>query len=505
MDFKSVAMKQAAQFMAEHRYHDAEEIYEQFIDEQDSKMGLATILFESGKYTEAKSLLDGINTAESNLALATIAKNEDDVLAEEFHIREAYSMSNGDLWKPLVDFLVSKERWNECVPVLSKVNTELSGIMLADVYVHLSELGLARNLLKAIIKENKNNIGAHLELCNIAHNKDDFLPNTDTELKRLLNMRATLKANESSIWNSIGKFMEKHERYDEAGTAYDNFLNLEKAKINPKVFDSRLSIDKVAEKYTKELIESIPKPKNECPLIFVLGMPRSGTTLIESTLIGHPEISTYGETVGISMMIDDLVSGKISPANPDEALQYYLQGKKKFEGKFVIDKMPGNFHYIGAIYQMFPDAKFIYSKRDSFDNSVACMVTQFKQGHPYSYDALEMAIEYKSHEKFIELWKNILPEGTILEVEYENMVNNHQNETEKMLEFIGVDFDDKCLEFYKQKRDVKTASLAQVVNPIYDSSIGRGAKLLSSEEFKKLRELLKLDYNELLNIKERNR
>ena len=498
-DIKTNQLKIAKKLMETNEFLDAEEIFRQFPDEIESKMGLSLICFNAGKYDKSLEYLEGLDNLESWVARATLFKEDNDEKLEEC-LWKIYEKSEGEMWKLIADFLKDKERWAEMIPILSKNKTEVAAMMLADVYVHQSELSMARNLLRKILQENKNNFVALMELCSIAHKKEDFPENTESEIYRFLEMDAIPKQAEATLRNALGKFFEKNSKMELATSEYLKFMELELQNINPDVFENRLTVKDVAKKYNKELIQNVPSSSADCPLVFVLGMPRSGTTLIESTLIAHSEVDTYGETVGISMMIDDLVKGKCKPANPDEALEYYMDGKPEKQSKLIIDKMPGNFHYIGAIYQMFPKAKFIYSKRDALDNSVGCLTTQFKQGHPYSYDIKQMALEYQNHLNFMELWEEILPEGTILTVNYEDMVEDHEGQTQRILEYLGLEFEESCLRFHEIKRDVKTASLAQVVNPIYRTSLSRGEKFIINSEFAKLKDYLTMEYSELEKV-----
>jgi len=466
----------------EGNFHDAEEIFEQYQDDDNARIGMSMVLFNAGKPDEALAVIDGIDSLDAWGARCTLYKALNNADKEIEALAKYHDLSEGQNWKVYAEVLLERKRYADAEPILLKAKTEYSHVLLADCYIHAGELDKARTLLKAVLSANKNSVAALLELCGIATDKSELTNNVTPELHRIMIANATHVDTKAALLNALAKAYELHGDMSAACVEYTKFFAVEYAKINPKVFESRLPVEKIAETYTPEFIGRVPKAKDRCPLIFIMGMPRSGTTLIEQTLVAHSQIDSLGETTGISEVIDDIQRKDVELNSPDEALAYY---KKKFDLKdtdgYIIDKMPGNFHFIGMIYQLFPDAKFIYSHRNPLDNCVGCMTTHFNQGHPYSKSPEQMALEYANHVKVIDFWKALLPEGSILDLSYEDNVDDHAKQTSRLMAFLGIDNEPACEKFYELKRDVRTASLAQVAKPIYTTSMGRGQRLVDAD------------------------
>ena len=141
----------------------------------------------------------------------------------------------------------------------------------------------------------------------------------------------------------------------------------------------------------------------------------------------------------------------------------------------VVDKMPGNFNYLGFIAHLFPAVKIIDCRRDPIDNCLSCFMQNFSRRHEYSNDLGHLAIAYKEYERLMDYWNEHLP-IPIYRLQYEDMVENHEESVRKLLEFCELEWDDSVLEYYKTKRNVQTASVVQVRQPLYTSAINRWKK-----------------------------
>ncbi len=216
--------------------------------------------------------------------------------------------------------------------------------------------------------------------------------------------------------------------------------------------------------------------------IFVFGMPRSGTTLIEQILASHPLVRGLGETnhlpniVSAPGFLDGLSS--LKPEHFHQVGGHYLDLASANVPPTVrfVDKMPSNFHHAGLIALSMPGAKMIHSRRDPLDTCLSCYTTLFAKGHQYTYNLEELGQYYRQYLSLMEHWRQALPEGVLLEVDYESLVANPEPEVRRVLDFCHLPWDDACLRFYETRRRVTTASLAQVRQPIYLSSVGRAKK-----------------------------
>ena len=138
--------------------------------------------------------------------------------------------------------------------------------------------------------------------------------------------------------------------------------------------------------------------------------------------------------------------------------------------------MPANFNYVGLIHLILPKAKIIHVQRHPLDTCLSCYTRQFAVGQSFSYDLEELGKYYGSYLDIMEHWNNVLPSGSIYNIQYENLVDNTEKEARALLEFCNLDWSDQCLEFYKNKRNIRTASVTQVRQPIYKSSKQRWKK-----------------------------
>ena len=287
------------------------------------------------------------------------------------------------------------------------------------------------------------------------------------------------KANEDLKDNSLAfdyylkanKLMKKYRQYD-----------LEKEK---NYFKDLKSL------FTKENSElEINKEKNSFKLIFILGMPRSGTSLIEQIISNHKLVYGAGELSDLSQIITPNVFDKkhklIEFKNLNKLKSFceflrneYFNKLQRFDTskkKIITDKAPKNFRWIGFIKLAFPDAKIIHCVRNPKDICLSIYKNYFvDRSMNYSYDLKEIGKYYNIYEDLLEHYRNIFP-NFIYNISYEKLIENKEEEIKKMLSFCGLEWDKNCLEHYKNKRGITTASVSQARSPIYKSSINTWKK-----------------------------
>ncbi len=217
--------------------------------------------------------------------------------------------------------------------------------------------------------------------------------------------------------------------------------------------------------------------------VFVMGMPRSGTTLVEQILASHPDVFGAGELQDFSRAVHgeglDTVlpagAGKLTGDDLRRLGERYLAQilLKSPETKRIVDKMPGNFCCVGLIHLALPKARIIHVQRDPLATCFSCYATLFTSNVNYTYDLGELGRYYKAYEALMAHWRAVLPEGAMLEVQYETLVENFETEVRRIIDYCGLDWDERCLAFYEAQRPVQTASAVQVRQPLYRSSIGR--------------------------------
>ncbi len=200
--------------------------------------------------------------------------------------------------------------------------------------------------------------------------------------------------------------------------------------------------------------------------IFVLGMPRSGSTLIEQILASHPQIQGAGERPAVW-----------DTGAPHDARTYLAGLPALGKGKVrIVDKLPENFLRIGLIRAILPNARIIHTMRDPIDTCVSCYSKLFTSGQHFSYDLGELGRYYRRYRDLMTHWRSVVPPGVMLDVAYEDLVDDLEGQARRMIDYCGLPWDDRCLSFHRTIRPVKTASAVQVRQPLFRSSLQRWRK-----------------------------
>lgn len=219
--------------------------------------------------------------------------------------------------------------------------------------------------------------------------------------------------------------------------------------------------------------------------VFVVGMPRSGTTLVEQIISAHPQAHGAGEIGVLPALVARTrnAQGAGFPAwtstlvgeDLQRLAQAYLGVLERLgPGKTrMTDKTVGNFELIGLVHLCFPGAAIIHCRRDPRDVCVSCFSTRFSDGHPYAYDLRELGRYWRRYDGLMAHWRAVLPPGRMLEVDYEALVADPEGWARRLTQHIGLPWNEACLRFYESSREVWTASSAQVRRPIYQGSVGR--------------------------------
>lgn len=216
--------------------------------------------------------------------------------------------------------------------------------------------------------------------------------------------------------------------------------------------------------------------------VFIIGMPRSGTSLSEHILAGHPDVYGAGET---TLFRQTLRAGHFDTLGlkPPATEAYHAIGRQYVAAlaarapgtKHVIDKMPGNFLYAGLIHRALPRAKLIHIQRTPLDCCFSCYATLFTTGHHYAYALEELGDYYRAYQRLMDHWQQVLPEETLLTIRYEDLVTDLPGTLRRILAFCNLEWDSRCLDFTHTERVVLTASAAQVRRPLFTRGIGRAS------------------------------
>ena len=278
--------------------------------------------------------------------------------------------------------------------------------------------------------------------------------------------------------------------YAEVGRADDAFAHWESGNREKRstytydVADSTQFHQRIADQFPPEPFNTrAGQGHDDDAPIFVVGMPRSGTTLVEQILASHPRVSGVGELTILRDIIrgigNNLDAGDypefIRTLDPDHlrlAAQEYLQELRARapSAPRVVDKMPGNFLYVGMIKLMLPNARVIHCVRNAAATCFSCYAQLFNSPQRFTYDLTELGTYYASYRRLMAHWHQVLP-GRIFDLHYEDLVADQETLTRRLLEFCGLDWDESCLAFHETQRSVRTASATQVRQPIYKSAL----------------------------------
>jgi tetratricopeptide (TPR) repeat protein len=283
---------------------------------------------------------------------------------------------------------------------------------------------------------------------------------------------------------SLGKVYEDLGRYETAMELFIAATRLKRASFDYSITEAEDLFRDIKEKFSLKFFSvPITVGNSDQTPIFILGMPRSGTSLVEQILASHPNVVGAGELSVLLDLIKKLCATDSSKGSPtfisdldselfkDLGKEYIARIRNHSKSaKYITDKMPHNFLRIGFIKTILPNAKIIHLTRDPMDNCLSIFKNDFSSGHAYSYDMTELGQYYHLYLDLMKYWRNNLPDF-IYDLNYEELVDDQEGQVRKLLEYCNLPWDDACLEFHKTRRKVKTASNAQVRQPIYKDSV----------------------------------
>jgi len=354
---------------------------------------------------------------------------------------------------------------------------------LGQIYMWLGELDKAE---ECFVEASKLNPVAITSLVDIKK-----MPEDDDSIELMKKMAENVflpKELRANFYFGLSRIYDKKGEYDKAFQYLDNANKLIKKTLNynPENFSKR--IDAIIRVFNKDFFEKLPPIRRAVRTpVFVVGMPRSGTTLTEQILASHSKVFGAGELPYIPKLIaliPRVLKAKrpfpwcvvrLTPHLREEAARFYLHQLDLLDPDnhpFVVDKLPHNFVNLGLIAMIFPGAKIIHVNRDPRDVAVSNYQQNFKAKHGgmgFAFDLEWIAKQINDYLRIMEHWRKVLP-LPIYELQYEELVENPEKVIKEVLDFLGLEWEDSVLDFYKAKRAVKTASVTQVRNPIYKSS-----------------------------------
>ncbi|MGY4308625.1 tetratricopeptide (TPR) repeat protein [Bradyrhizobium sp. USDA 4369] len=464
----------------------------------DAHFALGNLLYTAGKDIEAakcylKVLEFSPEHAEThnNIANVLLRQGHRERAIEHYKRAIASRPDYGDAYGNLGNAYLELNRLEEAIEqnlVALKLKPERFGSYnnLGVAYQALGRFEEATAAFEKALELAPDDAPIHLNLANMAKFKPD-----DRRLPglRALVERADQLDQEKQIAAhfALGKALSDLKDYD---TAFAHLRQANTLKRQSFDYDSeqRLAMMKnVASRFTPEFFRSVAGHGDESwAPIFIVGMPRSGTTLMEQVLSSHSKVFGAGELETFKELVGECANRqKVPPAFPDliallppeemTALGREYTARVRVlapEAERIVDKMPLNFLFVGLIHAAFPRARIINTRRDPLDNCVSCYSLLFTGAQPFAYDLTELGHYYRGYERVMEHWHAVLPPGVLMDVQYEDLVDDLEGVSRRVLAHCDLDWEEACLDFHRTERMVRTASLMQVREPLYRRSIG---------------------------------
>lgn len=364
---------------------------------------------------------------------------------------------------------------------LAPDNTEAE-LGLAETLVEIGELPLAEKHFRAFLAREPGHARALMGYA-VAH-KFTAADAEIAAIEKLLARPADIpQASLGTLHHAAGKMFHDLKRHDEAFAEFKASKQTPKADYDIKAYGA--FVDRMIATFDRGFFAArMGFGDNTERPVFVVGMPRSGTTLTEQILASHPLIHGAGERTDFDdtlkeLQFDPLRSPNFPksirdvPAGPIGALgsRYMASiGRGARDARRVINKLPHNFEYLGLIALGLPKARIVHCTRNAMDNCLSCFMQSFNMSHSYNRDLETLGLYYREYHRLMQHWRTVLP-NRIIELPYEDMVAAQEATSRKLIAFMGLEWDDACLAFHATDRTVSTPSRWQVRQPIYRSSV----------------------------------
>ena len=478
------------------RFRKAESAFKKILVEDENNIDalrfMGILAFKSGNHDIAEAMFTRALQVDptytlvwANLAQVFSVTGQLDKAKKSFKNILNMEPKNGLIWAEYGTVLTKLARYSDGKDAYLKAlkfkpNSPRVYLSLGHVYKTMGEIDNSINSYKSTIKQNNLSGEAYWSLANLK-----TYSFTNDEIK---NMEATLDTEISDIERcqmhfALGKAYEVKKDYNNSFINYSKGNRVKKGLIKYSSRETSEKTKKVLNFFNEENISSLSNSSTlDRDPIFVLGMPRSGSTLIDQIISSHSMVDGTQELPNIIKIaaelnsdsddnypevLKDLKSNELSALGLD-----YIRETKwaRESAPFFIDKMPNNFIHIGLIKTILPNAKIIDTRRDAMDTCFSCFKQFFARGQLFTYSLEDLGNYYVDYIKAMNHWHKVYGED-IYTVHYDNVINNTESTIRELIEYCELPFEDNCLEFYKSSRPVKTPSAEQVRQPIYKSGL----------------------------------
>lgn len=345
----------------------------------------------------------------------------------------------------------------------------------ADCYERLNDLNKALEILEGLDDDDRvmpKAVVAYTKICR----KFDRCDHALELVRQSIDTPSTDTVRKQAVMYAAGSLLDKLGRYDEA---FDYYRMANESIEYREKADFRKYYDDLIACFDEQSMRQLPRARtgNNRP-VFIVGMPRSGTTLTEQIISSHPDVFGAGELGDIQQLsVEFSEFNGVNEAKLTGLARKYLSSLERRDSKsrFVTDKMPGNFQNVGLISLLFPEARIIHCRRNPLDNCLSVYFQNFIWTHDYATDLAAIGAFYNQYDRLMAHWASLV-DIPILTVHYEDLVADQENMTRALLEFCDLEWNESVMKFYESGRAVATASYDEVRRPIYDTSRYRWRK-----------------------------
>lgn len=462
---------------------------------------LALTLLDVDKYDEAALLFEKVlqfkpDHVEAFYGIAKLHLHKHNFIEAENYIRKALNANPQQVEYHQLLSEIYLEQGNNSAALMQldhvlSIDPAHANSYLAkgNILMEMGEIARAKDQFSAItqVPDINTQLQAHYCLAQLQKCKPDY-PGLKALLTIADNIHAISPQKQAYAYFALGKCYDDMGEYKKAFSYFTEGCRLKRQLINYHITEQIQLTNNIMKTFTKETIDYLRTFAHPSNLpIFIVGMPRSGTTLVEQIIASHPKVYGAGELTYFNDIVQNpvIVNKKklYFPENiPHLTREFYHSFTENYLShlrhystcaKHITDKMPQNFSVIGLIHALFPHAKIIHVKRNPIDVCLSCYTKLFSKGQHYSYDLTELGQYYNCYEMIMSHWRHILPANAWLDVNYEEVIQNTEAEAKRLITYCNLSWDPACLAFYESKRTVRTASFMQVRQPVYTTSLNR--------------------------------
>ncbi len=430
--------------------------------------------------------------ADAHMGIGRLYTSKGDFSNAERHLQEALRLQSTltDAYISLYSAHRYQGNYEKALEVIARAqrvepNNPNLHAAKADILQRKGDIDSAHSLLQVLNKSGPMpplGIDVFSRVCQKFDNCDDAMNLIETVVEA---PRANI-TDKQTLCYAAGHLQDKLKQYDQAFEWFQ--AANEMIDISYDIEEQRTQINQLIKTYSKKAMANLPRSRTESRRpIFILGMPRSGTTLTEQILASHANVYGAGELGYIKDITNDAENIQTSTDGSltiglnhldenkmTELANQYLQSISKLDSEtpYVTDKMPHNFLRLGLINLLFPEARIIHCRRDPLDNGLSIYFQHFLWTHRYATNLENIGLYYNEYQRLMQHWQQVT-DIPVLDVNYEDMIQEPEVAARRILDFCDLEWDDSVMDFHKNKRIVATASIDQVRQPIYSSSIAR--------------------------------